>query len=100
MNIAPPGRASNSAIGLPTILGPHHFWMCSGFVKTSNTRSRGASNTRSITRSVVSATAFALIFLLPLLQFLQVAIQTIEPLLPDDAIALDPFVDLFERARL
>jgi len=34
------------------------------------------------------------------LQFLQVLVQTIEPLLPDDAIALDPVIDLFERARL
>src|SRR5437773_6206216 len=103
MNMGPPGRASNSAIGFPTIFGPHHFWMCSGCVNTSNTRSRGASKTRSTTSSFVGTSttlSLAAMSLLLHLQFLQVLVQTIEPLLPDDAIALDPLVDLFERARL
>src|SRR6267142_2806845 len=93
MNMAPPGRASNSAIGLPTIFGPHHFWMCSGFVNTSKTRSRGASKTRSTTSSLIGiSTTLSLgaMSSLLLLQFLDVVVQSIESLLPDDAIALDP----------
>src|SRR6266508_440639 len=77
--------------------------MCSGFVKTSNTRSRGASNRRSITISLLamsSATpSLAAMSLLLHLQFLQVLVQPIESLLPDHAIALDPLVDFLERAR-
>src|SRR2546428_6775969 len=77
--------------------------MCSGLVNISNTRSRGASKTRSMTVTLASMSTTlsppAMALLLHL-QFLQVLVQTIEPLLPDDAIALDPFVDLFERARL
>src|SRR2546422_7761937 len=103
MNMAPPGRPSNSAIRLPTIFGPHHFCRCSGCVNTSKTRSRGASKTRSMTSSLIGiSTTLSLAAKSPLLhaQFLQVLVETIEPLLPDDAIALDPVVDLFERARL
>src|SRR5437773_8080639 len=103
MNMGPPGRASNSAIGFPTIFGPHHFWLCSGCVNTSNTRSRGASKTRSTTSSFVGTSTTlspAAMALLLHLQFLQVLVQTIEPLLPDDAITLDPLVDLLERACL
>src|SRR6266571_638665 len=103
MNIFPPGRASNSATGMPTIFGPHHFCRCSGCVNTSKTRSRGASKTRSMTSSSIGISttlSLAAMSLLLHLQFLQVLVQTIEPLLPDHAIALDPFVDLFERARL
>src|SRR6266850_5888283 len=103
MNMAPPGRASNSAIGLPTIFGPHHFWMCSAFVNTSKTRSRGASKTRSTTSSLIGiSTTLSLgaMSSLLLLQFLDVVVQSIESLLPDDAIALDPRVDLLEWAGL
>src|SRR5206468_6299955 len=101
MNMAPPGRPSNSAIKLPTIFGPHHFCRCSGCVNTSKTRSRGASKMRSTTSSLVGTSttlSLAAMSLLLQLQFLQVLVQTVEPLLPDDAIALDPLVDLFERA--
>src|SRR6266550_1681094 len=103
MKIFPLGRASNSARGMPTPIGPHHFCRCSGCVNTSKTRSRGASKTRSMTSSLIGISttlSLAAMSLLLHLQFLQVLVQTIEPLLPDDAIALDPFVDLFERARL
>src|SRR5206468_3492276 len=103
MKMFPPGRASNSARGMPTPIGPHHFCRCSGCVNTSKTRSRGASKTRSMTSSLVGTSttlSLAAMSLLLLLQFLQVVVQTIEPLLPDHAIALDPRVDLLERARL
>src|SRR5205809_2659037 len=103
MNIFPPGRASNSTSGMPTPFGPHHFCRCSGCVNTSKTRSRGASKTRSMTSSLTgisTALSLAATALLLQLQFLQVLVQTIEPLLPDDAITLDPLVDLLERACL
>src|SRR5881396_17312 len=103
MKIFPPGRASNSARGMPTPIGPHHFCRCSGCVNTSKIRSRGASKTRSMTNSLIgisTTSSLAAMSLLLHLQFLQVLVETIEPLLPDDAIALDPFVDLFEWARL
>src|SRR6266576_6678620 len=103
MKMFPPGRASNSARGMPTPIGPHHFCTCSGRVNTSKTRSRGASKTRSMTSSLIGisvTSSLAGMSLLLHLQFLQVLVQTIEPLLPDVAIALDPLIDLFERARL
>src|SRR5437773_8290274 len=103
MKIFPLGRASNSARGFPTPFGPHHFCRCSGCVNTSKTRSRGASKTRSMTSSLVGTSttlSLAAMSLLLQLQFLQVLVKTVESLLPDDAIALDPFVDLLERARL
>src|SRR5207302_3028692 len=102
MKIFPPGRASNSATALLTPFGPHHFCRCSGCVNTSKTRSRGASNTRSMTISVLamsSATLLAAMSLLLLAQFLEVLVQPVEPLFPDHAIALDPLVDFLERAR-
>src|SRR5437868_5384837 len=85
-----------------TILGPHHFCRCSGLVNTSKTRSRGASNTRSITISFAGTSvtlSLAAMSLLLLLQFLQVLVQSIEPLLPHDAIPLDPLIDFLEWAR-
>src|SRR5919204_772968 len=103
MKILPPGRASNSATGWPTIFGPNHFCRCSDFVNTSNTRSRDASNTRSITRSSITMSltlCLAAMSLLLLLQLFEVRLQAVKPLLPDDAIALDPLVDFLERARL
>src|SRR6266576_7280576 len=103
MKMFPPGRESNSARGMPTPIGPHHFCTCSGWVNTSKTRSRGASKTRSMTSSLIGISttlSLAAMSLLLHLQFFQVPVQTIEPLLPDDAIALHPFVDLFEWARL
>src|SRR5207247_10754420 len=103
MKIFPPGRASNSARGMPTPIGPHHFCRCSRCVNTSKTRSRGASKTRSLTSSLVGTSttlSLAAMSLLLLLQFLQVVVKSIEPLLPVDAIALDPRIDLLERASL
>src|SRR5436189_5526525 len=49
---------------------------------------------------VCTRLSLAAMSLLLQLQFLQVLVQTIEPLLPDDAITLDPLVDLLERACL
>src|SRR5438552_6429924 len=103
MKIFPPGRGANSARGMPTIFGPHHFCRCCGCVNTSKIRSRGESKPRSMTSSLIGISmtlSLAAMSLLLHMQFLQVLVQTIEPLLQDDAIALDPFVDLFERARL
>src|SRR5207247_10271919 len=103
MNIFPPGRASNSTSGMPTPFGPHHFCRCSGCVNTSKTRSRGASKTRSMTSSLIGISmtlSLAAMSLLLHLQFLQVLVEPIEPLLTDDAVAVDPFVHLLEWPRL
>src|SRR5678816_1765826 len=96
----PPGRGSNSARGMTTIFGPHHFCTCSGSVNTSKTRSRGASNTRSITSSLVrtsTRSSLAAMSFLLLVQFFEVLVESIEALVPDLAIAPHPPIDLLER---
>src|ERR1700687_4520107 len=102
MKILPPERASNSAAAMLTSFGPHHFCRCSGRVKTSKTHSRGASNTRSITTSLVpmsfATLSLASTSLLLPVQFPEVLVQPIESLLPDHAIPSDPIVDVLERA--
>src|SRR5437660_12210294 len=88
--------------------------MCSHELCASNTRSRGASNTRVVTISrsdgVVTVSLLPLppIALLPSssssssssLEFLQVLVQPVVALLPEAPIPLGPVRDLFERPRL
>src|SRR3989442_15931206 len=88
---------------MPTIFGPHHFCRCSGCVNTSKTRSRGASKTRSMTSSLIGTSttlSLAAMSLLLHAQFLQVLGETIEPLLPDDARALNRVVEPVKQAHL
>src|SRR5262245_20773854 len=89
---------------------PHHRVMSSGLDMASNTRRRGASKRRvmRISRSdgVVSSNVSLFAALLTgdmseLLRFeiLQVDFQSIEPLLPRRAVALEPFRDVLQRCR-
>src|ERR1700690_1791266 len=104
MRMAPPGRASTSQTGIVKRCGPHHFARCFGSVHALNTSSRGASKTRviSISRSAKFAAALfpallAAMFPLLLFQRLKIVIQTIEALIPEAPVAIDPVGDLFER---
>jgi hypothetical protein len=53
----PPGF--NVIVARSTVkpFGPHHAFMCSRLVKHDHTRSRGALNTREMTKSGLAATA-------------------------------------------
>src|SRR5262249_13091932 len=80
--------------------GPHQCTMCSGSVQASNTRLRGASKTRvrTSTRSAAAAALLpAAMFLLLLLQFAQILVQTVETLLPEPPILLQPVAGVLER---
>src|ERR1700687_5275618 len=97
--------------------------MCSGLVMTSNTKCRGASNTRviAISRSdggVIFSVLSTLVSTLPLLlcsnpgsfprrlgrlfgfHFLQIAIEPFEILVPEPAEVSQPAIDLLERSRV
>src|SRR6266545_904692 len=110
----PTSRKSISAAGEVKPFGPHQRRAITGSVQAFQTSSRGASKARSImsTRSsaVVGASVrsaipvlllrdLAAVFLLLLLQFLQVGVQAIEAFLPIAAIALEPLVGILERPR-
>src|SRR5262245_48061564 len=84
--------------------GPHQCTRCSGSVQALKTRLRGASKTRVMTstRSAgsVAVLLLAAMFLLLLLQFAQIIVQTIETLLPDAPILLQPVGGVLEWTRL
>src|SRR6185437_11077350 len=81
--------------------GPHQRAICSGWVHALNTSRRGASMTR-VTTSSRSAVALMLpsTSLLLALQFLQVALEPVEALFPEDAVMLQPIRGTLERACL
>src|SRR5690348_11881282 len=68
--------------------GPHQRWSCSASVQAANTSSRGASNTSTI----LTLTIFAMTVLLS-----QMVVQSLEPLLPEDAVLRDPGFRSLER---
>src|SRR6266700_1568621 len=86
---APPGRKSTSQNETSYLRGPHHFDRCSHEVCASNTRSRGASNTRveaiSVSEGVVTVSLLPLaaMFLLLSLELLQVLVEPVVALLPE-----------------
>src|SRR5437016_584733 len=102
MRIAPPGRTSSSQTGLVNHFGLHHCAMCFGSVQALNTSSRGASKMRVMTTSrlldgscdeigVVSVLGFVwVIFLLLLLKFMEVILQTVHALFPQTAVLFQP----------
>src|SRR5712692_9744976 len=104
MRMAPPGRASSSQTGFVNPCGPHHCATCFGSVHTLNTSSRDASKTRVMTSirsdGSVAGLFLSAMFLLLVLKFVQVIVQTIEALVPERAIVLHPVGDVLERARL
>src|ERR1700736_6472515 len=101
MRKAPPGRESISQDVIVKPFGPAQHAIRSGSAHALQTRLRGASKVRVMTsaRSADSVAALLLapIFLLLHLQFLllhlrlaQIIVQTIEALLPEPPILLDP----------
>src|SRR5580658_5668038 len=105
----PPGLMSMSQNVVVKPCGPHQRATCSGSIHALNTRRRGASMTRVTTscRSVASAAAVSVatsmaaptLFPLPL-QILQIGLETIEALLPEGAIMLQPIRGVLEWTRL
>src|SRR5689334_19617548 len=99
-----------SQTGSAYLRGPHHCAMWRAWVQTSNTSSRGASNTRVIstsrsetTSNVVSEDLLLVVIGLCLLvlvglalQLAQVFVEPIEARFPDVAIGVDPVGGLFE----
>src|SRR6185312_3502612 len=74
-------------------------------VKASHTSSRGALKVRSMTStrscgSVRMLFALAGILLLLGLEFLEIDLEAVEALVPELAVALQPFIDAHERLRL
>src|ERR1700676_3476419 len=103
----PPGRRSTSHTASVQPCGPNQRGRCSGLVHASKTRRRGASKTRvkTISRSdgVVTVKAllfFATMFLLLLLHFQQILIETLKTLVKETAIVLHPASDVLERSGL
>src|SRR5579863_1836108 len=72
--------------------------MCSGWVHALKTSARGASIRRE-TSSLRSPLVLADTLLLLALQLLQVVLEPIEALLPEDAILLQPVCRMLERMR-
>src|SRR5688572_33095570 len=92
---------------------PHHRRTCSGLVSASKTRCRGASKRRVSSISVsdgvetLKVRLFAALltgmgFLLGVLGFhlLEVAVEAVEPCLPNMAVAFSPVRHFLERRRL
>src|SRR5258708_34974385 len=104
MRQAPPGRTSISQTGFVKPCGPHHCAICFGSVHAFHTRSRGASKTRVMTNSRsgggVVGLFFSVMFLLLVLQLVQIIVQAFEALIPETAIVLHPVRDLLERSCL
>src|SRR6266851_8031372 len=111
MRKAPPGREAISQDVIVKPFGPAQHAIRSGSAHALQTRLRGASKMRVMTSSrsadSVAALLVAAIFLLLHLRFLlfhlqvaQINIQTIEALLPEAAIILDPVGGVPERTRL
>src|SRR5271170_5128454 len=70
MRMAPPTRTSRSHTGFVNPFGPHHCATCLVSVHALNTSSRGASNTRVITRSHSEDSVLALLFVSPIFAWL------------------------------
>src|SRR5690606_10358674 len=100
----PPGRRSISTRGFVKPCGLHHCWTCFGSVHASNTRSRGASNSRVMTtsccvESVVRLLGAVMVALLGL-QVTKVVVQSIEAVFPEAAILLKPVGRFFQLLYL
>src|SRR5215475_6996338 len=84
--------------------GPSQWTKCSGSVQALKTRLRSAAKTRVMTSSRSAASAAALLlaamFRLLLSQFAQILVQTLETLLPEPPILLQPLGGVLERTRL
>src|SRR5437867_11060073 len=100
----PPTRKSILQTGVVNPLGPYQRMNCSGSAQAFQTSSRGASNMRSMTSACCSDSAAGLLAsailvlllrnltaepLLLCLKLLQIAIKSVEALLPVPPVALD-----------
>src|SRR5580704_229112 len=106
----PSGRISKLDVVVVKPFGPHHCARCFGSVQASNTRSHGASNSRTAIiaceacpRSMlfVAGTLFvamSVIFRIFALQLFQIRVEAIETLVEKTAVGVEPFVDVFQRA--
>src|SRR5487761_923808 len=113
MRIAPPTRTSNSQTGLVNPFGPHHCAVCFASVHALNTSSRGASNSRVITRShsedpralipaLYADMLLLLLFIFRILfvHFPQIVVEPVETLLPKPPVVFHPTGHVLQRARL
>src|SRR5271155_5199905 len=98
----PPGRTSISSIVMLKPSGPHQFTRCVGLVIACHTSSRGASRIRvkTISRSAVLSAGLLFVSAMMLLlffQFLQIGVEAIQALLPDNSILFHPIRNLLKR---
>src|SRR5215469_12873618 len=100
---APPTRSSPLFSLKVNPRGQDHCARCRGSVQALNTSVRGASNVRRMvsSRSALRLSrAFASMSLLLSLQLAKVLVEAIEAALPVVPVALGPFHNLAQRARL
>src|SRR5262245_54380696 len=102
MIMAPPGRRSSSQTGVVNPCGLHHWATCAGSVQAANTRSLGASKIRVRVEVIApgdgaaasiggSILRFAVVIgLLLFLQFAEVFVQAVQPVVPEAAVRFDP----------
>src|SRR5258707_1539798 len=98
MTRLPPTRRSISHRYVVMCAGPYQRMNISGSVQARQTSSRGASKTRSIRTCVEALVAWVLgpAVIARLLQFGQICVESIESLLPEPAVVLDPVGDLLQ----
>src|SRR5918992_6148009 len=110
----PPTRKSIWQKGVVKPFGPHQRIIRSGSVHALNTSSRGASKMRSMTSSCSAGSTpglfpgvmllllcfLVVILLLLCLNLAQVIVQTVEALVPETPIVLQPVGDVLEGTRL
>src|SRR5581483_2122372 len=98
----PPGLNSNWLVVVWKPLGPHHWSKCRGSVQASQTNSRRAAKSRVImsSRSAVGPVDLFGMFILFLLEFLQIVVETVQAFLPKSAVMLHPPGNILERLRL
>src|SRR5260221_6565321 len=101
MTRVPPTRRSISHRYVVMCAGPYQRMNISGSVQARQTSSRGASKTRSIRTwaPVVSVLVLGPAVIARLLQFGQIRVESIESLLPQPAVVLDPVGDLLQGLR-
>src|SRR5204863_4269499 len=89
---APPTRTSIFATGTTAPSGPYHALKCSGSVHIRQMRSTGASKLRSITTASREALSSVIVIACLSLraELGEVAVQPVEPGLPDGPVLLGP----------
>src|SRR5690242_2997440 len=100
----PPARKSKALVVVEKPFGPHHCARCFGSVHAVHTSSRGAESKRVAMMARGSRWRSMLFLGVKLsllgLQLGKVILQSVWPLLPQPAIALEPVVDIAQRVGL